>query len=938
MKEVEAIPAAPAVTPAPEGDGRGGWIQELDVQVGMWIALAAILGNVLYVLMTWDRPHRLALLVLLGACAPAAFVKPNIRLGGSVARAEAATIASSVVFVAVITAGCALDGGAASPLRVFFFISVAYATLAYPFTAAIGIVTSAIACYLGLTVAGGGALAPSVSTALAIGCVGAVGLRTTRREKRRRQELDARGESLRRSEQRFRAGFERTPVGTAMVTADGRFIEVNDALCRLLGRERSWLLAHSRSDLQNPGEPESGRIATLPAMAGALDYRQHERRYSRPDGVAVHALVGESAMRNPDGSLDGLYVHMVDITAVHRATELALRRTRQQTALVDISQMALESGPDAAFFTACVETMKEMLDVSFAEVTERLPNGRLHPRAGHGWSGADRALANSTATFGDYTLRLGRPVVVAATAIELRFDARSLLHSGAASGLCVPVPAPDGRAWGVLTVASGRAERFQVEDVDFMIALAGVLANGLGRQLAESRLHHASLHDALTGLPNRSLLLDRLEHSLRRRQRDAPSLAIMCLDLDDFKMVNEAFGHTLGDKLLRRVAERLERRLGPKDTLARLGGDDFVLLCDGLAGPEQAQARADHLLESFAKPFVLTDEDGEEIEYQTSASVGVAIAGNELSQDPQALLRDADTALYRAKADHSRIEFFDELSRTRVLHRIGITRDLRQALTDHQLQAAYQPIVSLADGSIRKAEALLRWTHPRRGKVSPADFIPIAEESDLILAIGKLVLGDVCKQVVRWDATPDPGLQGLQVAVNLSARQLLDPTLPEHILATLDGHGLARNRIVCEITETALMDDPARATETVNELAAAGVEISLDDFCTGYSALVHLRRFPLDTIKIDQVFTAGIPASVADSAIVRGLIEMAKAMDVTTVAEGIENGDQLKLLRELGCPLGQGSMLSSALAPDQFADFIRRGNGRVDLDLAANVP
>jgi diguanylate cyclase (GGDEF)-like protein/PAS domain S-box-containing protein len=931
VKVQVATPATPVDAAGDPVDAGGGWIQGLDTQVGTAVALTAIGAVTAYALLSWDQPHRWTLLMMVTVALPLSQVKPKVAPFGSVAHAEAVTIASSIAFVAMVAAGCALDGGAGSPLCVLFFISVAYATLAYPLGAAIGVVALAMICFLGLAVVEGEALASAIVTAIALGCTGAIGRRSTQREARRRADLAARGESLRRSEQRFRAGFDDTPVGTAMIGPDGRFLEVNGALCRLLGRPQEWLLAHTRWDVTHPDDAVGVQTTT----ADTVNRGQRENRYIRADGNVLHVLVAEAALRGADGSINDLYLHVVDITALREVTQLALRQTRQQTALAAISQAALAGGPNSTTFETCVEVMHDTLDVEFAEVIEVLPDGGTHRRAVRDDDGGDAAeSANAAASLRDYTMWLRRPVVMSAAALEGRFPADGLLRRGIVGALSVPVPLPVGVPWGVLVAGSHRPGHFADEDIDFMLALAAVLAAALARQEAETRLRRASLRDVLTGLPNRDLLLDQLQHALSQRRPTIAPPAVMFLDIENLKAVDEAFGQEIGNRLLRAVATRLGETLGPRDTLARFDGDTFVLLCDGFERPELANAQTDRILAAFAQPFVVDDGGRETVEYRAKVTIGVGIASGDRDQDSNTLLRDAETAHRRAKESRSPVEFFDEVSRARVLHRMRTTAALHQAIEAHQLRPAYQPIVSLRDGTIRKAEALLRWHDPQRGTILPGDFIPVAEESELILAIGDQLVGDVCDQLARWDASPDPRMQGLQVAVNFSARQLVEPALPEKVLAALESRGLAPSRIVCEITETALIEDPERAVKTVEALSSAGIEISLDDFCTGYSALVHLKRFPLSTIKVDRTFTAGLPTEVTDTAIVGGLIDMAKAMGLEIVAEGVETHTQLDALRHLDAHFGQGWRFAPALKPEQLEAFICENNGRVDLDAA----
>jgi predicted signal transduction protein with EAL and GGDEF domain len=360
------------------------------------------------------------------------------------------------------------------------------------------------------------------------------------------------------------------------------------------------------------------------------------------------------------------------------------------------------------------------------------------------------------------------------------------------------------------------------------------------------------------------------------------------------------------------------------DTLARFGGDEFVVLCEGLHDARDATHLAERLLGAFAEPFVLEPDGEHPVEHHLSTSVGLAVAGPEHARDPDSLIRDADTAMYRAKrGGRGRLEVFDQLTRTRVLERVRTTSELRHALDHDELTLVYQPIVDLETGAVARAEALLRWNHPERGLVSPDEFVPLAEESGLILPIGQWVLNAVGRQMAAWDRRPDGPLRGIRMGINISARQLVEPDLAGLVAGTLARHGIAPERIVCEITETALIDDPRRAAENVDALHAAGVLVALDDFCTGYSALEHLKRFPLSAIKLDRTFVADLATNPVDMAIVSGLVEIAEAMSIATIVEGIETSEQLTRLRAVGCDLGQGHLFSPAVGPDALAALVR---------------
>lgn len=423
-------------------------------------------------------------------------------------------------------------------------------------------------------------------------------------------------------------------------------------------------------------------------------------------------------------------------------------------------------------------------------------------------------------------------------------------------------------------------------------------------------------HDALTGLPNRVLLTERLQASLTADRPRAGQLAVIFLDIDRFKWVNDSLGHTAGDRVLTTVASRLAACTRPGDTIARFGGDEFVVLCQGLstAAPD-ALALADRLRAALTEPL---DVDG--ILIPLSASVGIAVA--EADSTPERLLRDADVAMYRAKDRGGACAvLFDETLHGQVQTRIATASALHAALGNHEIVTHYQPIMDLGSGAVIGVEALARWQDPERGLLAPDSFIDVAEQSGLIVPLGQAVLTQACQDVASWNLQRGPD-ERLSVAVNVSARQLLCGHLAEDVAAVLARSGLSADLLVLELTETALMDDVAATTSTVEALRALGVRLSVDDFGTGYSSLLYLRRFPVSALKIDRSFVQGLGVESDDTAIVTGVIELARGLGLTAVAEGVETPAQLDLLQRLGCPQAQGWHWSKALPADELQDWL----------------
>ena len=438
------------------------------------------------------------------------------------------------------------------------------------------------------------------------------------------------------------------------------------------------------------------------------------------------------------------------------------------------------------------------------------------------------------------------------------------------------------------------------------------------RKEAEKRIRHLAFYDPLTSLPNRRLLQDRLQHALVASHRSNLYGALLFIDLDNFKTLNDTEGHLVGDQLLIEVAQRLRLCIREEDTVARLGGDEFVILLEHLhEEAEQAALQAEQVgmkvFDAVNRPFQLRGK-----EQRTSPSIGVSLFNGEQDSSDE-LLKRADMAMYQAKADgRNTIRFFDPSMQEAVEIKARLEADLRRALENDELILNYQ-IQLHDDGSIHGAEALLRWDHPERGAVSPAEFIPLAEETSLILPIGEWVLQAACKQLAAWTGTE---LEGVRVAVNISARQFRQPDFVQDVRAVLQHYGLDPKRIKLELTESLVLDDISDTIAKMQELRDFGCRFSLDDFGTGYSSLAYLRRLPLDELKIDQSFVRDIGIDSNDDAIVRAIIALATSLGLNTVAEGVENETQRNFLRENGCFVYQGYLFGRPLAQQAFGEHL----------------
>jgi diguanylate cyclase (GGDEF)-like protein/PAS domain S-box-containing protein len=458
------------------------------------------------------------------------------------------------------------------------------------------------------------------------------------------------------------------------------------------------------------------------------------------------------------------------------------------------------------------------------------------------------------------------------------------------------------------------------------VAVYDSSGNALRMAGSQTDITEGKVSDPLTGLPNRLLFIDRVGRLIKHTKRRKDHLfAVLFMDLDGFKMINDSMGHLIGDQLLLGVANRLEKclrssdtvaRLGETFTVARLGGDEFTVLLDDIKDPNDAKRAADRMMKSLAAPFIL---GGKEV--FTSVSIGIALS-SAVYEQPEEILRDADTAMYRAKSlGKARYEVFDADMRASVMARLQLETDLRHALERGEFRNFYQPIVALSSGEIAGFEALLRWDHPTRGLLGPDEFIPVAEETGLIRELGWWNLREACRQMSEWKSvlTKHPHLT---VSVNLSAKQFLQANLVEDIHKLLDELALPPETLKLEITESTVMADPAAAVEMLQQIKAIGIHLAIDDFGTGYSSLSYLHRFPLDTLKIDRSFISGMGEGGEGMEIARTILPMANNLRLDVVAEGVETVQQVTLLKKLQCKYAQGYYFSKPISAEGIATLL----------------
>jgi diguanylate cyclase (GGDEF)-like protein/PAS domain S-box-containing protein len=710
-------------------------------------------------------------------------------------------------------------------------------------------------------------------------------------------------------------------VDAAVIFADAAYVVRywSGGAQRLYGYAAEEAIGHGLFDLM---VPEESRIEALDVeraaregrpVEGELDVRNKQGRV-----FPVYFRVRPFPVGDEGGQGHGIITIAVDVSA-RREAEAAIRRYAEgQEEIANLGRLALRGGSLEELFDHAVGIASRVLSGDCAELVECLPDAQgFIVRAAVGWpDGRKGAHIAGEARLGpEYVVHSREPLVVEDWEQERRFVGSSeLLARGVRSSVVVLVGDADA-AFGVLTVHYTRAGAIPPNCLPFLDALANVVADAIHSRDVQEQIRHQALHDGLTGLPNRTMFLDRVAHALARNNRHPQPLAVLFIDLDRFKLVNDSLGHEAGDELLRLIAPRLAGAIRPSDTLARLGGDEFAVLCEQLPSEMTATRIADQLMGSLQEPVVL---DGHV--HTVSASIGITLSSGEFSAAE--LLRDADAAMYQAKAaGRGRFELFDEGMRGRVIDRVRTESALRTALTDEdQIYVQYQPLVSLRSGQIIGAEALACWRHPDRGPVSPAEFIPVAEDSGLIHQLGAQVMRRAARECSAWQGNPD--FAG--IAVNVSVRQLVQPEeVARLVREVMAAEGIAPGFLTLEITESALIERLDEARNTLESLRGLGVHLSLDDFGTGYSSLSYLADLPFDCVKIDLSLIRNIVDTPRAAALAAAIIQMGNALDKQVIAEGVETLEQATRLQELGCDICQGFYFAKPMTPETLTALLQ---------------
>jgi diguanylate cyclase (GGDEF)-like protein/PAS domain S-box-containing protein len=658
----------------------------------------------------------------------------------------------------------------------------------------------------------------------------------------------------------FQAVVQRATDVATVLDEHGTIRFVSSAVTSMLGWRAEDLVGRDAFTLVHPDDVELARERLEDAIRHSGPQAPFELRLRRADGSWCWAEDRNTNLLD-DPDVAGVVINVRDIEERKRAEEAVRSSAARYRAIVETAQEGIWLIGDGGRTLFANETVAEILGRPLHEVYALAVPDLIPPDAHD--TVLPRLRDRSQRGHETYEARIARP----------DGGARDVLVSAS------PLFEPDGVYVGSLAM---------ITDIT-------------ARKQAEEQLRRRALYDELTGLPNRALLADRLETALAQRE-SAEELTVLFFDLDGFKLVNDTYGHDAGDRLLVLVADRLRHLMRAGDTLSRLAGDEFVAVCPGLR-PPAARALADRALAALGQPFDVGDA-----QVQVGASVGIAHASG--PQNLENLVAAADAAMLEAKRERrGGVVTFDAALAARPRDRLRRIQDLRRAIDAGELVVHYQPQVQLGSRRVVAVEALARWQHPDLGLLQPADFIPLAEQSGLIVDLGRIVLETACAQAARWQST---GL--LPVAVNISARQLADDQLLEHVADALAKSGLPPRLLRLELTETGVMDDVGRAVRVLGQLRELGVELSIDDFGTGYSSLACLTQLPLDELKIDRAFIEGVHDQGPDREVVKAIIAMARALELRVIAEGVETRSQADTVRALGCAVAQGFLFAEPMA------------------------
>ncbi|GAB4400992.1 MAG: hypothetical protein OHK0048_16860 [Rhodoferax sp.] len=686
----------------------------------------------------------------------------------------------------------------------------------------------------------------------------------------------------------YRLVIDRTADGFFRIDAQHRFVDVNDRLCELFGYPREYWMGRTPLDFITP-ESRAALVAQMQRIA-STERRRYQLVGLRADGSTFDILLNTTTHRGADGAVLGSFGFITDISAVVQAQRALAESERELRAILDNLQDTYYRTDAQGVLVRVSPSVQTLLGYAPDEVLGR-------PLADLYWDPAERAV----------------------------FLQRLADSGGAIMGAEGRLRHRDGRCVIVTTNAHVLSD-----DQGQMLGVEGTARDVTAERLAQQKIDFLAHHDALTELPNRLLVKDRFEQSVAQAKRSGARVALVFVDLDRFKAVNDSYGHPVGDALLHEVAQRLRGCVRASDTVGRQGGDEFLLVLPGLTELAVVQRVGDAVLSRLAQPFVV-----EGVQAEISASLGAAIYPDD-GADFETLLRKADLAVYHVKhAGRNALRFYSAFMNDDAHERMALQQDLLHALKRGEFALAYQPLVDLASGAWVGAEALLRWRSPTRGVVSPAVFIPAAEESGLIVPLGRWVLQQACQELARWRAQ---GHADWRMAVNISAIQMRRGGLEHDVAQALVEANLPASALELELTESVLMLDTDAALATIQSLKARGLRLSIDDFGTGFSSLAYLKRLAVDQLKIDQSFVRHLLADGNDAAIVRAVIQMGQSLGLEVLAEGVEDAATADRLRALGCNLAQGYYFGYPMpGADWLAGALANRTGAPGGDAAARI-
>jgi diguanylate cyclase (GGDEF)-like protein/PAS domain S-box-containing protein len=754
---------------------------------------------------------------------------------------------------------------------------------------------------------------------------------------REMQELSG---SLRSERDRLTAILRSLGDGLCALDPEGRLLFINPQGEQLLGWREDELVGRDLLAMVGVSSSDSqpDERASLPSLVGAGQTFRNEDDYFRcKDGTQLPVSYVVTPLAT-QGRLSGAVLVFRDMSQRKQQLAAQTQLVRRESLLRLARRFASESDVE--------QVLTDLLDEAIAVLGGH--DGTLTR-----WDAQRGALVpvrNRVPTANEYSViqvgsgAQGRAIERRAPVILNDYQSQSGTETPAGkAGVRAAIAVPllhEGRIMGGLSVNTyDEARRFNAEDAEVLELLAGIASAILAslertaelalanRDLSQARdeAQHQALHDGLTGLPNRTLLRDRLQQAILVAQRDNSSLALLIMDLDHFKDVNDTLGHHSGDELLQQVAARLRSALRASDTVARMGGDEFAIILPMASDASLASRVAEHLVRTLEQPFLVAEQS-----VSIGASIGIALYA-EHGTDAKTLLRHADVAMYVAKRGGLGHALYSGDQDAHDPERLTLTAELRSAIERNELVLHYQPKIDLRSGSCNRVEALVRWQHPVRGLIPPDQFIPLAEQTGLIKPLTNWVLGAAIRQCRAWR---DSGLE-IAVGVNLSMRNLHDPELVEHVVHVLNSHRVPASALKVEVTESALMTDPHRALDSLVRLRAIGVEVAIDDFGTGHASLSYLKQMPVEEIKLDRSFVRDMRTDKNDFTIVRSTIELAHDLGLRVIAEGVEDQATLDLLAQLGCDLAQGYHMSRPLTEGDLRRWFAEDSERGELPKAA---